>query len=56
LVAPVSQQQEDVISALVNLGYSKPLAEKAVQRVITDANGEPAFEELLRKALRQLSR
>jgi holliday junction DNA helicase RuvA len=55
-VAPISQQQEDVISALVNLGYSKPLAEKAVQRVITDADGEPAFEELLRKALRQLSR
>jgi Holliday junction DNA helicase RuvA len=55
-IEPVSQQQEDVISALVNLGYAKPAAEKAVQSVISSANGEPAFEELLRKALQQLSR
>lgn len=52
----LSQQQEDTISALVNLGYPKPSAEKAVQRVISEFDGEPAFEELLRKALQQLSR
>jgi Holliday junction DNA helicase RuvA len=55
-IVPVSQQEEDVISALVNLGYGKPAAEKAVQRVISASNGEPAFEEILRKALQQLSR
>ncbi|MCI0419120.1 MAG: Holliday junction branch migration protein RuvA [Acidobacteria bacterium] len=52
----VSQQQEDVISALVNLGYGKPSAEKAVQRVVSASGSEPAFEELLRSALQQLSR
>jgi Holliday junction DNA helicase RuvA len=56
LVVPASQQQEDVISALVNLGYPKPAAEKAVQRVINTSSGEHAFEDLLRKALQQLSR
>jgi Holliday junction DNA helicase RuvA len=55
-VEPISQQQEDVISALVNLGYAKLAAEKAVQTAISTANGEPPFEELLRRALQQLSR
>ena len=52
----VSLPQEDVISALVNLGYAKPSAEKAVQAVLSSLKTEPAFEELLRTALRQLSR
>jgi len=52
----VSQPQEDVISALVNLGYAKASAEKAVQTVVSTSKAEPAFEELLRTALRQLSR
>ena len=52
----VSQPQEDVISALVNLGYAKASAEKAVQTVVSTSKTEPAFEELLRTALRQLSR
>lgn len=55
-VQSVSQPQEDVISALVNLGYAKPSAEKAVQAVVSSSKTEPAFEELLRTALRQLSR
>jgi Holliday junction DNA helicase RuvA len=54
--ASVSQPQDDVISALVNLGYAKPSAEKAVQAVVSTSKTEPAFEELLRTALRQLSR
>jgi Holliday junction DNA helicase RuvA len=52
----VSQLQEDVISALVNLGYAKPAAEKAVQTAVSNSKAEPAFEDLLRTALRQLSR
>jgi Holliday junction DNA helicase RuvA len=55
-VEPLSQQQEDVISVLVNLGYAKLAAEKAVQTAISTANSEPPFEELLRRALQQLSR
>lgn len=52
----ISQPQEDVISALVNLGYAKPSAEKAAHAVVSTSKTEPAFEELLRAALRQLSR
>jgi len=51
-----SQPQDDVISALVNLGYAKPSAEKAVHTVVSTSKTEPVFEELLRAALRQLSR
>lgn len=51
-----SQSQEDVVSALVNLGYAKPVAEKAVQTTVSTSKSEPAFEDLLRTALRQLSR
>jgi Holliday junction DNA helicase RuvA len=52
----ISQSQEDVISALVNLGYAKPAAERAVETVVSNSKAEPAFEDLLRTALRQLSR
>jgi uncharacterized protein YegP (UPF0339 family) len=38
------------------LGYAKASAEKAVQTVVSTSKTEPAFEELLRTALRQLSR
>jgi Holliday junction DNA helicase RuvA len=45
-----SRDSEDVISALVNLGYKKPLAEEAVNKV---RHGRPGLtvEELIREAL-----
>jgi holliday junction DNA helicase RuvA len=46
----------DVVSALLNLGYKRGEAEKAVHRVKADANGTLAVEELLREALQQLAR
>jgi len=36
-VVTVSPVEEDVISALANLGYQRPLAEKAVERAATSA-------------------
>ena len=46
--------QEDVVSALVNLGYPKVTAEKAVSRALK--NGKATrFEELLKKSLRETS-
>ena len=45
--------QNDVVSALVNLGYAKNVAERAVDAVETDS--EEAFESLLKKALRQIA-
>jgi Holliday junction DNA helicase RuvA len=45
--------KEDLVSALVHLGYSRPEAEKGVERALKD--GEGPFEELLRRSLRVLS-
>jgi holliday junction DNA helicase RuvA len=45
----------DVASALVNLGYQRAAADKALDSVVQDSPGL-AFEDLLRRALRHLSR
>jgi Holliday junction DNA helicase RuvA len=45
----------DVASALVNLGYQRPAADKAVDAALKDAPAA-GFEDLLRRALRHLSR
>ena len=48
------QVRRDVMSALLNLGYHRPLAERAVKEVLT---GEVhTFEEMLRLALRELAK
>jgi Holliday junction DNA helicase RuvA len=46
----------DVVSALVNLGYQASAVDKAVAAVVKDAAADTTFEDLLRRALRQLSR
>ena len=45
----------DVASALVNLGYQRPAADKAIEAALKDAPAA-GFEDLLRRALRHLSR
>jgi Holliday junction DNA helicase RuvA len=46
--------KQDLLSALVHLGYSRPEAEKGAERALReDADGR--FEDLLRRALRVLS-
>jgi holliday junction DNA helicase RuvA len=52
--AAASPVEEDVISALVNLGYQRSLAEKTLSRLGTAA-GEP-FDGLFRKALAALAK
>ncbi len=47
--------REDVVSALQNLGYHRPQAEKAVETVIKAAP-EATFEDALRSVLRELMR
>lgn len=49
-----SDLKDDVLSALMNLGYHRPLAEKAVDAAIKANVGE--FEQTLRQALRELAR
>lgn len=53
LAAP-SSAKEDLVSALVHLGYSRPEAERGVDRAL-QGGAEGPFEELLRRTLRILS-
>ncbi len=50
-----SPLREDVLSALVNLGYHRPLAEKAVDAAVKTAS-DGDFERTLKQALRELAR
>jgi Holliday junction DNA helicase RuvA len=45
--------KEDLVSALLHLGYSRPEAERGVERALKE--GEGRFEDLLRRTLRILS-
>ena len=47
--------QEDILSALVNLGYPRPGAEKALAAVLHSGESEKTFEDLLRHTLRRLA-
>jgi len=51
----VDHAREDLVSALENLGYHRPLAEKAVDAVRARAGSAP-FEDALKGALRELMR
>ena len=54
-VAPGARLREDLLSALQNLGYHRPPAEKAVDAILSSA-AEPSFEHGLKAALRELMR
>lgn len=55
---PVSARtgvEDDVVSALVNLGYKANAAEKAVARARDEMDEEPEFPALLKSSLRHLT-
>lgn len=52
--APTPSPREDLASALVHLGYSRPEAERGVERALKE-DGGGRFEDLLRRTLRILS-
>jgi Holliday junction DNA helicase RuvA len=47
--------QEDILSALVNLGYPRAGAEKALSTILRSGNAERSFEGLLRHTLQLLA-
>jgi len=53
--SPADRLRGDLLSALQNLGYHRPLAEKAVDAALKGA-GDATFEAALRGALRELMR
>mgnify|MGYP001025999625 FL=1 len=48
--------RDDVMSALLNLGYHRPLTERAVDRVLQTTSGTEEFESILRLVLRELAK
>jgi Holliday junction DNA helicase RuvA len=54
VAAPASPIEEDVLSALLNLGYQRPAAERALAKV--DSGTRHSFEALFREALAALSK
>jgi Holliday junction DNA helicase RuvA len=52
--APVLR--DDVLSALLNLGYHRPLAERAVDAALKSAGRDAGFERTLKQALRELAK
>jgi Holliday junction DNA helicase RuvA len=53
--SPTERMRVDLLSALQNLGYHRPQAEKAVEAALA-AQPEAALEEAMRAALRELMR
>jgi len=53
--SPAPELRDDLLSALVNLGYHRPLAEKAVASAITMVP-DGGFERTLKQALRELAK
>jgi Holliday junction DNA helicase RuvA len=54
--APAGEADEACLSALVNLGYPRPQAERAVRRAGESLGEDPTLENLIREALRALAR
>ena len=53
--SPAGTLRDDLVSALVNLGYHRPALEKAVDAALKEDAGA-TFEVALRRALKRLSR
>jgi holliday junction DNA helicase RuvA len=51
--SPADQLRDDLLSALLNLGYQKAPADKAIGKVL-DGSTRPVFENALKSALRLL--
>jgi Holliday junction DNA helicase RuvA len=54
-IATVTPIEEDVLSALMNLGYQRPVAERAIA-VASRNGGAETFDKLFREALGALSK
>ncbi len=55
-MAAASPLEEDVLSALVNLGYQRPHAERAVAAAAANGGKSSSFDALFRQALSSLSK
>jgi Holliday junction DNA helicase RuvA len=51
-----SQEKEDLISALMNLGFRRKEVERVVDETINTFSLEAGFEELLRESLKKMAK
>ena len=54
--APAGGLRDDLLSALMNLGYHRPLAEKAVDASLKTIGRDAGFERTLKQALREVAK
>jgi Holliday junction DNA helicase RuvA len=54
--AGMSQEREDLLSALINMGFKRKEVERIVDATIQEHKDGAEFETLLRESLRQLAR
>ena len=52
---PVADQRDEVVSALVNLGYARPQAEKLAEATAREVGEDESLESWIRIALRRLA-
>ena len=52
---PSEEVLQDVISALLNLGYSRPVASNAAAKALRTVDGDQDFETVIKRALRLLA-
>jgi holliday junction DNA helicase RuvA len=53
--SPADRLKDDLVSALLNLGYHRPAAEKAVDSIL-NTDSPPTLEQALKAALQELTR
>lgn len=53
---PASRMEEDVVSALVNLGYQRSAAEQAARRAVDRSGNGATFEDIFRQTMSLLQR
>jgi Holliday junction DNA helicase RuvA len=56
IAVPGTGSRDDLLSALMNLGYHRPLAEKAVDAALKTTGREAGFERTLKQALREVAK
>jgi Holliday junction DNA helicase RuvA len=54
--APLDPAREETLSALLNLGYPRPEAERVLAQAAEEAGDDASLETLVRVALRKLAR
>ena len=56
ITSPASREKEDILSALINLGFKRKEVEKIVDETIRRLGAEAGLETLLKESLKRLAK